>query len=182
MSRLQRSTPTASRLLLLIALVATACGGGGDGGAATTATGPTEQSETSPTPTPTPLTVTDEELASADMVLITGSAPQGFDNGGFGFEGQEISSPGPTIRVSAGETLTLVLRNVSEEFLPHDFTVVGEKDESAEPLWGAQTLTIDPDEADLITFTPDAPGTYFYICSISGHMGGHGMWGRFDVE
>ena len=82
----------------------------------------------------------------------------------------------------AGETLTIVLRNVSDEFIPHDFTVVRKKDESAEPLWGAQTETIDPDEADIITFTPDAPGTYFYICSLSGHMSCHGMWGRFVAE
>lgn len=167
--------------MLTVALMATACASGGDGTSATGAT-PTQRPEPSPTAQPTPLTVTPEELASADIVLMTGEAPQGFDNGGFGFEDEEISSPGPTIRVPAGETLTIVLRNVSDEFIPHDFTVVRKKDESAEPLWGAQTETIDPDEADIITFTPDAPGTYFYICSLSGHMSGHGMWGRFVAE
>jgi len=154
-----------------------------------TGTGPTAQPEPSSTPEPTPLAVTDEELASADIVLITGEAPQGFDNGGFGFEGEEISSPGPTITVPAGESLTPVLRNVSDENIPHDFVVVGVRDRTAseplastDPLWGSQTLTIDPGESTLVAFTPEAPGKYFYLCSLFTHMSGHGMWGRFVVE
>jgi plastocyanin len=128
------------------------------------------------------MTVSEEELGDADLVVFTGEAPQGTDNGGFGFEEEGISSPGPVITAAAGEPLTLVLQNVSEEFIPHDLIVVGKKDESAKPLWGAQTLTIDPGESTLVTFTPEAPGTYFYICSLLGHMSGHGMWGRFVVE
>jgi nitrite reductase (NO-forming) len=32
-----------------------------------------------------------------------------------------------------------------------------------------------------VTFTPDKPGTYYYICSVPGHVE-RGMWGRFVVE
>jgi len=120
--------------------------------------------------------------ADPDIVLFTGGAPQGFDNGGYGFAENEVSSPGPTITVPAGGPLTLVLENISEENLRHDFAVVEKKDESAEPLWGAQTQEILPGESDLITFTPQEPGTYFYICTVPGHTSAHGMWGRFIVE
>ena len=71
--------------MLTVALMATACASGGDGTSATGAT-PTQWPEPSPTAQPTPLTVTPEELASADIVLMTGEAPQGFDNDGFGFQ------------------------------------------------------------------------------------------------
>jgi plastocyanin len=183
-------------LLVAIALTATACGGGGEPAAGT---GPTEggsgaagdQVQGSPvtgseppgfeSPTPERV-VSDEERASADIVLFTGEAPQGFDNGGYGFEEDRVSSPGPTITVSSDEELSLVLENVTIENIDHDFTVVARKDESAEPLWGAQSETIQPGESTLLTFTPGAPGRYFYICSLIGHMSGHGMWGRFVVE
>ena len=180
--RTDRIVRSVARTLIAIAFVATACGSGDP--PQPSASGPSEspQPSASPTAEPTPLAVTPEELESADIVLFTGSAPQGLDNGGFGFEEGDVSSPGPEIRVTAGAPLTLVLQNVSEEFLSHDFTVVAEKDESSEPLWASQTLTINPGESTLVTFTPEAPGKYFYICSIRGHMSGHGMWGRFVVE
>lgn len=166
---------------LALALAATACGNGGDDA---TVGGAADQAD--PTAPAESLTVTDEERAGADLVLITGETRENLELGGFGFDGEEILSPGPTIRVSAGEPVTLVLENihgyVDNELIPHDFTVIGEKDESAAPLWGAQTETLAPGEADIITFTPDAPGKYFYICSLVGHMSAHGMWGRLVVE
>lgn len=169
-------------LVLTIALMAAGCNAA-DGGGSATGTGPTTRPEPSPSPTPALRTVSADEIANADLVLYTGGAPQGFDNGGYGFGEEEVSSPGPTITVGAGEELTLVLFNVSDEFfLEHDFTIVRKKEESAPPLWGAQTEAIKPGESTLMSFTPQAPGTYFYICSLPGHMSGHGMWGRLVVE
>jgi plastocyanin len=170
-------------ILLALVLAASACGNGADDAAGD---GPAPQTEPTAATGPTAHTVTPEELASADLVLITGETTENLELGGFAFEGEEISSPGPTIRLASGDEVALVLQNVhgyvDDESIPHNFTVVGEMDESAEPLWGAQTETLVPDEADLITFTPDAPGSYFYICSLSGHMSAHGMWGRLVVE
>lgn len=165
-------------LLCAIALMASGCSEGGGPAIGE----PTDQPEPSPSPTPALRTVSADELASADLVLYTGEAPQGFDNGGYGFAEDEVSSPGPTITVAAGQELALVLFNQSEEFLEHDLTVVRTKDESARPLWGAQTETIEPGESTLMTFTPQTAGSYFYICSLLGHTSGHGMWGRFVVE
>lgn len=168
-------------LVVALALTASACGGGGDDGSETGGE-PTSAPEPSPTSAPELRTVSADDLASADLVVYTGEAPQGVDNGGYGFAEDEISSPGPTITVAAGEKLSLVLFNVSEEVLGHDLTVVQRKDEAAPPLWGGQTETIQPGESTLVTFTPEEPGTYFYICSIISHTSGHGMWGHFVVE
>lgn len=180
--RTDRTVRSVVRALVAIAFIATACGGGDERKPGTSGQDGTPVGSPAPTPERTLQAVTPQELESADIVLFTGSAPQGLDNGGFGFEEGDVSSPGPEIRVTAGAPLTLVLQNISEEFLSHDFTVVAEKDESSEPLWASQTLTITPGESTLVTFTPEAPGKYFYICSIRGHMSGHGMWGRFVVE
>ncbi len=170
-------------LLLTVTFVASACGANdGAGAGSPTGSRPTDGMQPASSPSPTPMTVSEDEVAEADLVVFTGEAPQGTDNGGYGFEEEGISSPGPTITVPAGEPLTLVLQNISEEFIPHDLAVVDRKDESATPLWGSQTSTIDPGESTLVTFTPEAPGTYFYICSLLGHLSGHGMWGRFVVE
>lgn len=180
--RVRRARPRSlAPLLCAIVLAAAACSGDEPtGDARPTEEPPTEQPSLEPSPTP--LTVSEEELASADLLLFTGEAPQGLDNGGYGLAEDDVSSPGPTITVPVGESVTLVLQNVSDEFIPHDVAVVAEKEESAPPLWGSQTQTIDPGESTLVSFTPADPGTYFYICTLISHMSGHGMWGRFVVE
>jgi uncharacterized cupredoxin-like copper-binding protein len=129
---------------------------------------------------------TETDFAAADVVLFTGETREDLEVGGYGFRQAEISSPGPTIEARAGEPLTIGLRNVhgyvDNEQIDHDFAVVDQKSELSEPLWGSQTETVDPGQADVVTFTPSEPGRYFYICTLSGHLSAHGMWGRFVVE
>jgi hypothetical protein len=137
-------------------------------------------------PTRTPPTASGAALREADIVLFTGEVRDDLEVGGYGFTQAEIDSPGPTIEATAGERLTVGLRNVhgylGGEVIDHDFAVVAEKSELSEPLWGSQTDTLDPGEADVVAFTPAEPGRYFYICTLSGHLSAHGMWGRFVVE
>jgi FtsP/CotA-like multicopper oxidase with cupredoxin domain len=51
---------------------------------------------------------------------------------GFALEGGEITSPGPTIRLQAGDEVTITLENehgqLDEESISHDFVVVAEQD------------------------------------------------------
>jgi plastocyanin len=105
--------------------------------------------------------------------------------GGFGFEGEDIVSPGPTIVVKAGQPVTITFENVHEGFpVEHNFVIVAEKDkyaDRADPLWGAETERLREAEEQTITFTPDTPGSYLYICSVSDHAF-LGMWGIFVVE
>ena len=106
--------------------------------------------------------------------------------GGYALEGEDIVSPGPTIKEHVGEPVTITFKNV-DDYLPepHNFVIVAEKDWPeaviADPLWGAKTEPLRFGEQQTITFTPDTPGSYFYICSVSDHLY-HEMWGRFIVE
>lgn len=86
--------------------------------------------------------------------------------------------------------MTITFDNVHGVFygesIDHDFAIVAGKDNfdplSPDALWGARTKVIYPDDApDVVTFTPDKPGTYSYVCSVPGHVE-RGMWGRFIVE
>ncbi len=107
---------------------------------------------------------------------------------GFALEGEDITSPGPTITVRAGEPVTITFKNVHDFPDPHDFVIVAEMDNLAllskllvDPLWGAETEWLPFGEQQSITFTPDTPGSYFYVCTNSDHAR-RGMWGSFVVE
>ncbi len=121
---------------------------------------------------------------------------------GFALEGEDVVSPGPAITVRAGEPVTITFK-VADEIVPepHNFVIVADmglvpldfgaetvegriardKARRADPLWGAKTERLPFGEQQSITFTPDTPGSYFYICSVSDHLH-RGMWGSFIVE
>ena len=65
-------------------------------------------------------------------------------------------TPNPTIEVTAGERVRIVLRN-EDRGMTHDFAV---------PAVAAATSLIDWRESDDVTFdVPSAPGTYEYVCN-----------------
>ncbi len=112
----------------------------------------------------------------------------------FGVEGEENSSPGPTIKVRKGETVTITFENM-HFFLDgspggnHNFVIVADKDigwNKMEPLWGAYVggsawgSNVEPGERGTVTFTAEEVGSFFYVCRIRGHIE-FGMWGRFIV-
>ncbi len=137
--------------------------------------------------------------AADELVLVAGFVPGSIRTIGFAFEGEEITSPGPTIEVRKGETVTITFENAhyyedgrafSES---HNLTVVEDKDlhpvSQMEPLWGAQVggfqgLGVAPNlkagERGSVTFTAETAGEFYYVCAVPGHIGG-GMWGRFIV-
>ncbi len=139
--------------------------------------------------------------AGEELVLVAGLPPGDTrEVTGFGVEGEDITSPGPTIRVRKGETVTITFENAHyyEDGRPfqssHNFTVVEDKDVPVlqmEPLWGAhvggsfQGLGVDPNlkagERGSVTFTAETAGEFYYVCAVSDHIV-NGMWGRFIVE
>lgn len=139
------------------------------------------------------------EQAGGDVILVAGEPEEGYEdpeNGvsyapsrslGFGFAGEDVSAPGPSLRVKAGEPVTITLQN--DHFTDgglsralHNFVVVAADDLDAdEPLWGSKIMDIEAGEEDSVTFTPDTPGTYYFVCSIPGHRL-RGMFGEFIVE
>ena len=136
-------------------------------------------SQDAPAPTVAP---TVESTEAPVMFTVIGENTLGAVRSAFAFEGEDLDSPGPTITVRAGQPVTITLKNTGES-LPadHNFVIVAEKSVEADPLWGAETEQIGPGEQQTITFSPDTPGSYFYICSVDTHMN-HGMWGVFIVE
>jgi len=135
--------------------------------------------------------------ASEGIVIVSGVATEDPENFayGFSFEGEEVTSPGPTITVRKGETVTITFKNETSfengnpAYGPHNFTIVADKDVNVsdmQPLWGAHVGgSGDPDikygESGSVTFIAEDGGSFFYLCNVYGHHA-IGMWGRFIVE
>ncbi len=120
---------------------------------------------------------------------------------GYAFDGDDVTVDTPTITVQTGREVTLTLENRAGQYSKgpnsHDFAVVPPLDDmytdvdlytdiatgkiDDKVLWGARTPRISADDTATITFVPDAPGTYQYICTIAGHAK-RGMSGTFIVE
>lgn len=150
-------------------------------------------------PTEPQATVEPQEInlsAGQELALVGGLSSGGSDNElGYAVEGEEITAPGPTIKVHKGDTVTIAFENAHylEDGRPvyrvqHNFTVVADKDvpfARMEPLWDAYVGgSGDPNlllgERGEVTFTPEEAGSYYYVCAVLDHAE-RGMWGRFEV-
>jgi len=129
--------------------------------------------------------------ASEGIVIVSGvvSEEPGNFAYGFSFEGEEATSPGPTIRVRKGETVTITFKNESYSYDQHNFIIVADKDVNVsdmQPLWGAHVggsgdPNIKHGESGSVTFIAEDAGSFYYLCNVYGHHA-IGMWGRFIVE
>jgi FtsP/CotA-like multicopper oxidase with cupredoxin domain len=160
--------------------------------------------EVAPQPSPTvqvepevavePVTV--NLSAGEELVLVAGMLTDSSGwQAGFRVDGEEITSPGPTIRMRKGETVTITFENAhyledGRPFgAPHNFFIVADKDVhwmGMEPLWGAHVGGFgDPNlfegEDGSVTFTAETSGSFFYVCAFLDHVE-HGMWGQIIVE
>ena len=133
-----------------------------------------------------------------EIVLVSGIASEDPTNFlyGFGFEGEKATSPGPTITVYKGETVTITFKNETHyedgrtDTNRHNLVIVADKDINSSamvPLWGAVVggnTNLDEDiktgESGSITFVPEEVGEFYYICNSTGHFT-IGMWGRLIV-
>jgi|WetSurMetagenome_2_1015567.scaffolds.fasta_scaffold55049_4 uncharacterized cupredoxin-like copper-binding protein len=103
----------------------------------------------------------------------------------FGTSAGSMSSPGPTLTFTSGQTYTITLHNVGT--MLHNFAIVTTKaDESTSLAFsGAQIgSTSNPIVAGgtgSCTFTAGTAGSYYYICQVDGHVS-LGMWGTVTVN
>ena len=126
---------------------------------------------------------------ASEFTLITGELRDNSEIAGFAFSGDEITSPGPTIRVKKGDEITITLNNqhgyAFSENISHNFEILPEKKTTGDTLWGAiigeRFSPIPAGESGSVTFTPARPGEFFYICTVPGHLT-RGMYGSFIVE
>lgn len=89
----------------------------------------------------------------------------------------------PDIRVDAGTEVTVSATNQGISF--HSFAVVRNPDNPASVMWnseiGSMNAPLTAGQSGQVTFVADTPGTYYYICTVSGHAQ-QGMQGMFIVE
>jgi plastocyanin len=104
---------------------------------------------------------------------------------GFGSTSSNIKSPGPTVTLDAGQSVTVTLHNVGS--MPHNWAIVTAKTDGNTNLAfnGAQiasgTNPLSGGQSASTTFTVGQAGTYYYICQVDGHVS-LGMWGTVTVK
>jgi uncharacterized cupredoxin-like copper-binding protein len=102
---------------------------------------------------------------------------------GFGNSASSISSPGPTLTFTAGESVTMTLQNAGT--MQHDWAIVSTKSSTGTVLWGAQigsaSNPVAAGGSGSVTFTVGSAGDYYYVCQVDGHVA-LGMWGNVHVN
>lgn len=103
---------------------------------------------------------------------------------GFGNTSSTISSPGPSFTVKTGTKVTVQFGNAGS--MAHNWALTIQKTDGSTNLAfkGAQIASgidpVSPAGTGTCIFIADTPGTYYYICQVSGHVS-LGMWGYFTV-
>jgi uncharacterized cupredoxin-like copper-binding protein len=126
----------------------------------------------SPTPTPSGTT--------SDLTLYAGSVSS--STFGFGDTANSIQSPGPTLNLKSGQTYKMTVHNVATN-LAHSWEIVSTKAVSQSPMFGAGidiNTYIQPGQSGSVTFTPDQTGSFYYVCTVPGHIE-LGMWGTVEI-
>lgn len=117
---------------------------------------------------------------TVEFTIFGGEAGPKF---GFALEGQQIASPGPPIKVKAGDIVKVTFKNSGST--AHAFAVVKENKDTAAVVFrgtvGSGSRPLVPGSQASAVFTADKVGNYFYICPVPGHAL-LGMWGEFKVE
>ncbi|MEM2112853.1 MAG: plastocyanin/azurin family copper-binding protein [Candidatus Nitrosocaldus sp.] len=89
----------------------------------------------------------------------------------------------PEIRVKAGSAITIHIKN--NGVMPHSFGIVRDASNVNSVVFnasvGSATQFLLANQEGSVTFTPDKPGEYYYICLVAGHAD-LGMKGKFIVE
>lgn len=135
---------------------------------------PTETPSTSPSTSATP------SGSAIALTLFAGSVP-GSSLYGFGDSASSITSPGPTLTLTMGQTYTMTVNNVGD--VPHSWEISSTKAVGT-PMWGAGIdidTFIPTGSSASVTFTPTETGNFHYVCTVLGHLT-LGMWGNVVVN
>lgn len=128
-------------------------------------------------------TVTPAATPKERVTLYAGEIGDKF---AFGTSPDNLTTPGPTLRLRVGDTVQVKLINAGG--IPHTFIVTDKAEEKplANPLFsgaaiGSPAIPLGPEEEATTVFTPDRPGTFYYMCTIPGHFS-RGMYGTLIVS
>ncbi len=102
---------------------------------------------------------------------------------GFALDGDNLTTPGPIIRVKVGDLVNITFINEGE--VPHTFAVVEQLKPKAKVLFhariGSPAQVLPPGTIKSILFRADKVGEFHYMCEAPGHQD-RGMHGIFIVE
>jgi plastocyanin len=143
---------------------------------------------TSPSPTPTASsTPTASATPTPSSTPSPSPTPSGTpltlyaDSYGFGTSADNIlSNPGPTLQLQVGQTYTMTVHNVAS--IPHSWEIAATKAVGT-PMFGAGINVnnyIQSGQSGSVTFTPDQAGSFYYVCTVPGHIN-LGMWGNVEI-
>jgi uncharacterized cupredoxin-like copper-binding protein len=142
-------------------------------------------------------------VAIVIIIIIVGGAlayvftrPNGGGGGGnsmdvyaaeykFGNSAGSMSSPGPTLTFTAGQTYTITFHNVGT--MPHNFAITTDKTDGSTAIAfsgaqvGSASSPVAAGGTGSCTFTAGGAGSYYYICQVDGHVS-LGMWGQVTVN
>ncbi len=122
-------------------------------------------------------------LSGSSIDIYAGDSP----TYGFGSTSTNIAAGpnGPTIKLTAGQTVTITLHNVGTT--AHNFAITTAKSDGNTNLafQNAQIASasspVAPGSTASTTFTVGSAGNYYYICQVDGHVS-LGMWGNVVVS
>jgi uncharacterized cupredoxin-like copper-binding protein len=146
-----------------------------------TPTSPPSTSSASPSSTSSPSSTPSSSGSTQSLTLYAGSVTSGSGTYGFGDSSSNIVSPGPTLNLKVGTTYTMTVNNVGN--IPHSWEIVQTKAVGT-PMFGAGIDVnnyISPGSSGSVTFTPDQSGSFYYVCTVPGHIS-LGMWGNVNVS
>ena len=133
--------------------------------------------------------------SDADIALVASETlADPSEDLGFAFFGKEVTKDAPTLTVSVGEEVTIWVINEHGQYSSttdsHNFAVVPKLDDiptlaatgalGHHILWDSLIEKMFRGESGSVTFVPDVPGEYYFLCTIPGHAAG-GMMGLFVV-
>ena len=102
---------------------------------------------------------------------------------GFGLSHDSLSSPGPTIYLNTTQKVTLKFINAGD--IPHTFRAINNLNSTEQVLFGAfigESLNpINPNNHSTVNFVTNEVGSFFYVCTIPGHLE-LGMFGELIIK
>jgi uncharacterized cupredoxin-like copper-binding protein len=131
-------------------------------------------------PSMNPSSNTQNRAPTVDITLYVGEVSN--NKFGFGISANNLTSPGPTLRIKITDVVSITVVNVGT--MPHAFAVTSYPTSSATVLWSAEIASasnpLEPGQRGTVVFVPGNAGSFYYTCPIQGHAE-LGMYGSIIV-
>lgn len=120
------------------------------------------------------------EISTVSITLYAGELSN--SQYGFGYQPNNLTSPGPTLRFKTSDLVNLTIVNVGTK--SHAFQLTVAPYSGASGVFNANVASVAaplmPGENGSVIFNPNSAGYYYYICPVSGQCE-MGMWGAIIV-